>query len=75
VDEQASRYGVTMPDCPPRSVEERSSDRWEYVVGKALKDWVTAVMIEKRITRAEARLVVLAEIRQKGEYRERRTTD
>ncbi len=31
-----------MPVCPPRSDEERQSDRWEYVVGKALKDWVTA---------------------------------
>jgi hypothetical protein len=43
------------------------------VVGKALKDWVTAVMLEKKLTRAEARLVVLAEIRQKGEGNERST--
>ena len=56
-----------MPDCPHRTAEERKHDRWELVVGKALKDWVTAVMLEKKLTRAEARLVVLAEIRQKGE--------
>ena len=55
-----------MPDCPPRNADERKSDRWEMVVGKALKDWVTAVMMERKITRAEAREFVLAEIRQKG---------
>ena len=41
------------------------SDRWEFVVGKALKDWTTAVMLEKKITRAEAREFVLGEIRSK----------
>jgi hypothetical protein len=58
-----------MPECPHRSDEERKSDRWEYVVGKALKDWVTAVMVEKRITRADARVLVLAEIRGKSGQR------
>lgn len=55
-----------MPECPSRSDEERKSDRWEFVVGKALKDWVTAVMLEKRMTRADARELVLAEIRGKS---------
>jgi hypothetical protein len=51
-----------MPDCPPRSADERKGDRWENVVGKALKDWVTAVMVKKSLTRDQARLYVLGEI-------------
>lgn len=52
-----------MPECPPRSEAERTSDRWENVVGKSLKDWVTAVMATRKITRDEARKVVLTEIK------------
>jgi hypothetical protein len=51
-----------MPVCPPRTPEERKSDRWENVVGKALKDWVTRVMKRDGSTRDEARATVLAAI-------------
>lgn len=52
-----------MPDCPPRSEKERESDRWEFVVGKALKDWVTAIMVKRNLTRELARKYVLDEIK------------
>jgi hypothetical protein len=52
-----------MPVCPPRSAEERKSDRWENVVGKALKDWVTATMVKRGVTREEARKIVLDDIK------------
>lgn len=52
-----------MPDCPPISPEERAAtERWERVVGKALKDWVTRVMKRDNKTREEARATVLAAI-------------
>lgn len=55
-----------MPVCPPRSAENRARDRWEYVVGKALKDYVTVVMASRRgLSRAEARKIVLQEIIEK----------
>ena len=58
-----------MPDCPPKTLAERMDDennlstRWEYVVGKALKTWVTSVMEKRKITRDEARKIVLDEIK------------
>lgn len=52
-----------MPVCPPRSEDERKNDRWEYVVGKALKDWVTATMAKRGVTREEARKIVLDDIK------------
>src|SRR5277367_3825987 len=51
-----------MPDCPPRSSEERKSDRWEYTAGKALKDWVTRAMKKTGKNRAEARFAILEKI-------------
>jgi|GEM_PF-4094840 len=51
-----------MPVCPPKTVEERKNDPWENVVGKALKDLVTATMQYYGITRREARKVLLEEI-------------
>jgi hypothetical protein len=36
--------------------------RWEHVAGKALKDWVTRVMIQTGKTRAEARVAILDKI-------------
>jgi hypothetical protein len=53
-----------MPVCPPKSPKERESDRWENVVGKALKDWITSVMKRDKLTRAEARVKVLLQIKQ-----------
>lgn len=54
-----------MPVCPPISPENRAKiDRWELVVGKALKDWVTRVMKNEGLTRAEAREVILERIRE-----------
>lgn len=38
--------------------------RWEYVVGKALKDWASRIM-EEGHTRAEARGMILQEIKNK----------
>jgi len=52
-----------MPICPPRSSKERESDRWENVVGKALKDWVTRTMEKRSLTREQARKHVLDEIK------------
>jgi hypothetical protein len=58
-----------MPDCPPKTLAERMDDetnvstRWEFVVGKALKDWVTATMLKRKVTRDEARKIVLDEIK------------
>lgn len=40
-------------------VENPDSDRWEYVVGKALKDYATALMGVLGKTRAEARELIL----------------
>jgi hypothetical protein len=51
-----------MPDCPPRTSKERESDRWEYVAGKALKDWVTRAMKLTGKSRAEARHAILEKI-------------
>ena len=52
-----------MPSCPPISAEERAKiDRWELVVGKALKDWATRIMENTGMTRAEARGVILRKI-------------
>ena len=36
-------------------VENHDSPRWEYAVGKALKDWATAIMENRGVTRAVAR--------------------
>jgi hypothetical protein len=52
-----------MPICPPRPKEERKKDRWENVVGKALKNWVTAVMEKRGVTREVARKIVLDDIK------------
>ena len=52
-----------MPVCPQISPEDRAKmDRWENVVGKALKDWVTRIMERDGKTRSEARGTVLAAI-------------
>lgn len=52
-----------MPICPPKLSEERAiTERWELVVGKALKDWVTRVMRTTGKTRAEARYAILEKI-------------
>jgi len=51
-----------MPECPPRTAKERESDRWEYVAGKALKDWVTRAMKLTGKSRAEARYAILEKI-------------
>jgi len=50
-----------MPECTSRTAEERTDDRWERIVGKALKDWVTALM-RHGFTRKQARNLVLDEI-------------
>lgn len=50
-----------MPDCPPKASEERGT-RFELQAGKAVKDWVTRVMKQTRMTRREARIVVLEKI-------------
>lgn len=61
-----------MPNCPPKTLQERmedgnnGSDRWEFVVGKALKDWATALM-QFGMTREEARDIVLSEIKRETE--------
>lgn len=49
-----------MPSCPPKTDNDRN--RWENVAGKALKDWVTRVMLKEGKTRDEARKVVLERI-------------
>lgn len=48
-----------MPVCPPKSATDRTSERFENTAGKALKDWVTALMKQDGSTRAEARGKVL----------------
>jgi hypothetical protein len=48
-----------VPNCPPKTDADRN--RWENVVGKALKDWTTALM-GFGMTRKEARVCVLSEI-------------
>ncbi len=53
-----------MPDCPPKTEADRK--RWENVVGKALKDWTTALM-RFGMTRAEARDIVLSDIQRQTE--------
>lgn len=55
-----------MPPCPPKTLEQRQNDtRWEHVVGKALKDWVTRRMIKYGQTRAQARADILVLINEK----------
>lgn len=52
-----------MPEMPVLTPEERAKNtRWENVSGKALKDWVTRIMLQNRMTRADARIVVLCHI-------------
>jgi hypothetical protein len=51
-----------MPVCLPKTSDERG-DRWEYVAGKALKDWTTRLMIRYCLTRQQARELVLIRIR------------
>lgn len=54
-----------MPKMPILTDEQRSHmDRWERVSGKALKDWVTAIMKRMGTTRDEARGVVLRIIKE-----------
>lgn len=36
-------------------VEAPQSTRWEYVIGKKLKDWATAIMQNRAVTREAAR--------------------
>jgi hypothetical protein len=61
-----------MPDCPVKTLAERIEDgnnlstRWEFVVGKALKDWATALM-QFGMTREEARNIVLSDIKEQTE--------
>lgn len=61
-----------MPNCPPKTLAERMEDnanpgeRWEFVVGKALKDWATALM-QFGMTREEARAIVLSDIKERTE--------
>jgi len=54
-----------VPNCPPKSDEHRAT-KFEYVVGKALKDWATALM-QFGMTRAEAREIMLSEIKRETE--------
>jgi hypothetical protein len=51
-----------MPACPPKTPDERG-DRWEYVAGKALKDWTTRLMVQYGLTRQQARELVLVRVR------------
>lgn len=55
-----------MPVCPPKSAEERANERnrWESIVGKALKDWTSRVMMQTHMTRAEARQAILEKIQE-----------
>lgn len=61
-----------MPNIPPKTLAERVEDgnnlstRWEFVIGKALKDWATALM-QFGMTRDEARVIVLAEVKEMTE--------
>jgi len=48
------------------SDERDGSTKWEFVVGRALKDWATALM-QFGMTRAEARDIVLSEIKRETE--------
>ena len=54
-----------MPVCPPKTEAEREAGRWEFVVGKALKDYVTIMMVARGLCRDEARKIVLQEIKEK----------
>lgn len=38
------------------------SKRWEYVIGKVLKDWATALMATGELTREKAREVILVNV-------------
>jgi hypothetical protein len=49
-----------MPNCPPKTDAQRN--RWENVIGKALKDWTTTLM-QFGMTREEARDIVLSDIK------------
>lgn len=51
------------------------SKRWENVVGKAVKDWTTAIMASRGVTREDARQVVLGFIREVTEELTAATTD
>lgn len=46
-------------------MSHKHGQRWEFVIGKALKDWATQIMHEGH-TRAEAREMILEEIKSKG---------
>jgi len=51
-----------MPVCVPRTEKDRT--RFEHVVGKLLKDWASTIM-QDGYTRAEARAMILEEIKSK----------
>lgn len=53
-----------MPACPPKTDSQRK--RWESTVGKALKDWASALMLFG-MTRREARDAILSDIRERTE--------
>jgi hypothetical protein len=46
-------------------MSHKHGQRWEFVVGKALKDWATVIMHEGH-TRAEARQMILEEIKKQS---------
>lgn len=51
-----------MPNCPPKTNEHRNT-RWEFVAGKALKDWTTRLMVKYALTREQARELILVRLR------------
>jgi len=53
-----------MPVCLPKTDADRK--RWENVVGKALKNWATALM-QFGMTRDEARDIILSDIQRQTE--------
>ncbi len=54
-----------MPPMPTLTSEDRAKiTRWEHVVGKALKDWTTRIMIQQGVNREEARQIALKRIEQ-----------
>jgi hypothetical protein len=61
-----------MPNLTPDKLQKKMDDeqdgstKWEFVVGRALKDWASALM-QFGMTRAEARVIVLAEIKEMTE--------
>lgn len=50
-----------MPVCPPKL--NRNDTRWEFIAGKALKDWTTRLMVKYALTREQARELVLVRLR------------